>query len=380
MYSLRDFGDMIADSGRFAAYTAAIAAAVRPGDVVAEIGCGPGVFSLLACKAGARRVFAIESEDSIRFARDLAAANSLSDLIEFFQRDSHLTELPERVNVIVSDIRGVLPLYDHVIPSLEDARQRFLAPGGIMIPQREKLRAAVVEAEEYYSRLTSPWRKSTAGVDLSSTLLPLLNQFYNVLFKSNQLLTPAQDWGLLDYTTGTSTRVTAELDFNAERDGTGHGVCLWFDSELFQGISFSSAPGTLGTVYGQLFLPWLEPVAIQKGQQIHVGLHADLVGQEYVWRWETKIPSAANRDALVFQQSTFQGANYTPNLLRRKAVDYVPILSEAGQADLWMLGRMDGSASLQNIAQAAAEQFPHLFSSWHDAFRRVADLSSESTR
>jgi hypothetical protein len=174
--------------------------------------------------------------------------------------------------------------------------------------------------------------------------------------------------------------VTAELDFHAERDGTGHGVCLWFDSKLFQGISFSPAPWTIGTVYGQLFLPWLEPVAIQKGQQIHVGLHADLVGQEYVWQWKTRIPATANRDALVFQQSTSQGANYSPNLLRRKAVDYVPILSEAGQADLWMLGRIDGSASLQKIAQAAAEQFPHLFSSWHDGFRRVADLSSESTR
>src|SRR6266849_6424007 len=109
MYSLRDFGAMIADAGRFGAYAKAIAAAVRPGDTVAEIGCGPGVFSLLACRAGALRVFAIESDDSIHSARQLAASNGFTDRIEFFQGDSRKTELPERVNVIVSDIRGALP-------------------------------------------------------------------------------------------------------------------------------------------------------------------------------------------------------------------------------------------------------------------------------
>src|SRR5258708_34937911 len=65
MYSLREFGKMIADAGRFDAYAKAIAAAVGPGDTVAEIGCGPGGFWLLACRAGARRVCAIEADDSM---------------------------------------------------------------------------------------------------------------------------------------------------------------------------------------------------------------------------------------------------------------------------------------------------------------------------
>jgi protein arginine N-methyltransferase 1 len=355
MYSLHDFGAMIADAGRFGAYAKAIASAVRPGDTVAEIGCGPAVFSLLACRAGARRVFAIESEDSIHFARQLAAANGFTDRIEFFQSDSRKTELPERVNVIVSDIRGVLPLYDHVIPSMEDARQRLLVTGGIMIPQRDTLKAAVIEADEFYSRLTSPWRKSVPGVDLSPSVLLILNQSYSSSFKNDQLLTQAQTWGLLDYTVGAATRVTAELDFHAAREGTAHGVCLWFETKLFEKIGYSSGPGDAGTIYGQLFLPWLEPVAVEKGQKIQIGLHA-------------------------FQQSTFQGANFSPHSLRRQAVDYVPLLSEAGQADLWMLERMDGSASLQNIAQSASERFPRLFSSWHEAFRRAAALSREYSR
>ena len=246
MYSLHDYGEMIADAGRFSAYAKAIAAAVRPGDIVAEIGCGPGVFSLLACRAGARRVFAIESEDSIQFARELAATNGFTDRIEFFQSDSRKIELPERANVIVSDIRGVLPLHDHAVPSLEDARQRLLAPGGIMIPQRDTLKAAVIEADEYYSRLTSPWRNLIPEVDLSSSLLPVLNQSYSVSFRNDQLLTEAQNWGLLDYTVGAATRASAELDFHAAREGTAHGVCLWFETRLFEEIGYSSGAGGCG--------------------------------------------------------------------------------------------------------------------------------------
>jgi len=265
MYSLREFGAMIADPGRFGAYAKAIARAVRPGDTVAEIGCGPDVFSLLACQAGARRDCGIESEECIQFARQLAAANGFADRIEFFQCDSRKAELPERANVIISDIRGALPLHDNAIHLLDDARERLLAPGGIMVPQRDTLKAAVIEAEEFYSRLITPWRNSVSGIDLSPALLPVLNQFYTSIFKNEQILTQPQDWGLLDYTVGASTRAAAELHFHVGRDATAYGVCLWFDTQLFEDIGYTSAPGTTGTVHGQFFLPWLEPVPIQKG-------------------------------------------------------------------------------------------------------------------
>jgi len=53
---------------------------------------------------------------------------------------------------------------------------------------------------------------------------------------------------------------------------------------------------------------------------------------------------------------------------------------EAGKADLWMMERMNRRASLQEIAKSTAERFPRLFPSWQEAFRRVADLSSEFSR
>jgi protein arginine N-methyltransferase 1 len=145
IYSLRDYGEMIADRERFEAYRKAIVKAVRPDDVVLEIGCGPGVFALLACQAGARKVYAIESEEIVHFARELAVANGFVDRIEFIQGDSRKMELPERANVIVSDLRGSLPFFGRAIESIEDARKRFLAAKGQLIPQRDTLKAASVE-------------------------------------------------------------------------------------------------------------------------------------------------------------------------------------------------------------------------------------------
>jgi protein arginine N-methyltransferase 1 len=380
MYSLHDFGDMIADAERFGAYSKAIAKAVRPGDAVLEIGCGPGVFALLACRAGAKKVYAIDSEDVVQFARQLAAANGFEDRIEFIQSDSRKAELPERVNVIVSDIRGVLPLCGHAISSIEDARQRFLAPGGILIPQRDTLKASLVEATDYYSRLTSPWRNAIRGMDFSSALSLVLHGSYPSQFKPEQLPTEAQSWCVLDYMAGVSQPATAELHFLLARPATVHGVCVWFETQLFDGIGYSSGPDGASTIYGQIFLPWLEAVQIKQGQEICVGLRADLIGGDYIWRWETEICGGSGHGARHFKQSTFQGANFTPQALRRRAADFVPSLSEEGRADRWLLQAMDGKTSLQQMAQAAAEEFPKIFPRWEDALRRAAELAAQFSR
>lgn len=369
----------MADSGRFAAYEKAITKAVQTGDAVAEIGCGSGIFSLLACRAGARRVFAIDTDDCIEFARQLAAANGCAERIEFIQSDSRKVHLPERVDVIVSDIRGALPFFGHGVAAIEDARKRLLAPGGRLIPQRDTLKAAIIEAQDFYSQLISPWLEPAPGLELSRCLTVLLNESYKSRFANDQLLTAAQTWAVLDYASGADASGGADLDFSVMRTGTAHGICLWFEAQLFDSIGFSSGPCSQKTVYGQIFLPLLEPVPLEQSQKISVSLHANLVGDDYIWRWETKI---FENGAITkhFRQSTFQGANFAPESLRRRAGDFVPSLSEEGQADRWLLQAMDGKTSLQQMAQAAAQRFPAIFPRWEKALHRAAELARQFSR
>lgn len=380
MYSLRDYGEMIADRGRLEAYSKAIAKGVQPGDSVLEIGCGPGAFALLACQAGARKVYAVDSEEIVHFAREFALANSFADRMEFIQSDSRKIPLPERVNVIISDIRGSLPLFGHAIASLEDARQRLLAPGGRLIPRRDILKAAVIQADDFYSKLVSPWVESIRPLDLSPSLSLLLNGSYTSHFNTDQLLTEPQTWAVLDYSAGAKANPAANLDFSVARAGTAHGICLWFEAELLEGITYSSGPASSKTIYGQVVLPWLEAVPVQHGQEICVSLQANLVGEEYIWRWETNVHGNGNVADRCFRQSTFQGATFTPQALRRRAAEYVPSLSEEGQADRWLLQAMDGKTSLQQMAQAAAKRFPTIFPRWEDALHRAADLARQFSR
>jgi protein arginine N-methyltransferase 1 len=375
MYDLEQYGAMIADRPRTCAYVEAIMRAVKPGDVVVDIGCGPGLFTLLACRAGAKRVYAIESNESVAFTRELAAANGYAGRIEILHGFSRQMSIPERANVIVSDIRGVLPLLGDAIASIEDARQRFLAPGGALIPAVDKLWAALASVPEYYEQIVSPWQDSLDGVRLSPMRERSLNSTYSVNFDGGKLTSQAQEWGRFDYQSGAQGRAAAKLQFRVLRNGVAHGICLWFETTLFQDIGYSSAPGQLNTVYGQLFLPWLEPVKVEADQEILVDLHADPVGDSYIWRWDTTIPGKEN--ARTFRQSMMEGARFSPEVLRRRATEFVPKASPIGEAESWVLQSMNGTTSLQEIADGAAARFPKVFRNSQEALQLVSRLSDE---
>jgi protein arginine N-methyltransferase 1 len=217
-------------------------------------------------------------------------------------------------------------------------------------------------------------------LELSAALPLLLNGSYTGHFNSDQLLTAPQTWAVLDYSAGANACPSASLDFCVTRAGTAHGLCLWFEAELLDGITYSSGPSSSKTIYGQVFLPWLEPVTVQHGQRICVSLQANLVGDEYIWRWDTKVSAKGDAAERCFRQSTFQGTNFTPQSLRRRAADFVPSLSEEGQADRWLLQAIDGKTSLQQMAQAATRQFPKLFPRWEDALHRAAELARQFSR
>jgi type I protein arginine methyltransferase len=380
MYNLRQFSAMLADRIRMDAYVAAIEKTVREGNTVVDLGCGPGVFALLACKSGARRVYAIDVNGIVEFGRHLAALNGLSDRIHFLHGDSRHMHLPERADVIISDVRGALPLFSGAVATLQDASRRLLCEHGRLIPLSDTLFCALVELPDAYSEIVAAWN-SRSSLNLSAAMALSLNDLHGLFLRAEQVISDAVPWHKLQYANREVT-TTAASDFRltTTRAAAGHGLGLWFETELVEGIGYSTDPRCGKTVYGHVFLPWLEPVSLHKGDTVTVDLRAHLVGNDYIWQWETTIPACNGRPATHFRQSTFYGSVFSPSFLKKHATDFVPVLSETGLAERWLFQSMDGHRSLEDIAAEAARLFPQVFRRVEDAFNRAADIAEEFSR
>jgi len=381
MYSLSGYGEMIADRVRIAAYIQALRQSVRPGAVVMDIGTGQGIMAVLACQLGASRVYAIEPDEIIQVARTIAAANGCADKIEFIEDLSNKVTLPLRADVIVSDMRGILPLFGHHIPSIADARRRFLAPSGTLISRKDTIWTSIVEAPERYSKIVDPWERNELGQDLSSARRMIVNDMHKARFSPEQLLTEPQLWATIDYASVENPDFQGSLNWTVQRAGTGHGIAVWFDTELAEGVGFSNAPGAPEAIYGSVFFPWMNPVPLAAGQSVCVDLQAKLLEDDYFWRWTTKIASVdAPAEILAgFDQSQLQGTVRSLAKLRKTASDYIPRLSEEGRMQKKALELMDGQASLEEIAQRLAAEFPKRFSRWQQALTFAGEISKDKS-
>jgi protein arginine N-methyltransferase 1 len=289
MYSTADYWKMMTDHVRRDAYAAALRRAVRPDSVVVNIGTGVGVFALLACRFGARRVYAIEPDDIIAVAGELAAANGFTDRIEFIRAMSTDVDLPEPADVIVSDLRGVLPLQGPHIPTVRDAVARFLAPDGVLIPERDVIWLAPVDDPGLYRDLVAPWDGHPEGLEFDVARRHATGRWTKVRVAPDRLLGDPRRWVELDYRSVTDANVSGTVAWTSEREGTLHGVCAWFDATLVGDIGFSTAPTEPERIYGSGFFPLEAPVPVAVGDRIELRLDARLVGASYLWRWRTTV-------------------------------------------------------------------------------------------
>jgi len=268
MYSICDYGAMIADKGRMEPYVTALKNTVDNNSVVMDIGTGTGVFALLACHFGARHVYAVEPNDAIQVGRELAAINGFSEKITFIQDLSTKVTLPEKANIVISDMRGMLPLCGQHFSSIIDARQRHLAKSGVLIPLQDTIRVALAEAADLYQRYSSPWASNEYGIDMQAPLQRVRNTMWtdNVGERgSERIVGNPVTWVTIDYRTIDSPNVSGEIKWQLDQKADIHGIRVWFDTELVKGVNFSNAPDKATLIYGSTFLPLLESVSLNQG-------------------------------------------------------------------------------------------------------------------
>jgi predicted RNA methylase len=336
-------------------YARAIAHAVRPGDVVVDIGAGSGILSFLACAAGAQRVYAIEAGDAIAYGRLLASTSGFADRICFLHSSSFQASLSDRVDLVVGDIHDTFGLQSAGLGALIDARDRFLEPGGIMMPMHIRLMAAPVEAPDLYQKAVDVWQREVQHVDLSPLRMLAVNDRHAGRFERAQFLASPAPIAEIVLATVSDLHVGGTATIAATRGGTMHGVCGCFITTLADGIEIGNVPGSSETTnFAQAFFPIATPQRIDEGDR--VSIHIDTFDGAQT-RWQVTIAPRSGAGITRFDHSTFHAAALSGEDLRKRAADYRPHLTSRGMMERDLLGRFDGTASSAELERWLLDRF-----------------------
>jgi protein arginine N-methyltransferase 1 len=380
-YSTAGYYMMIADRVRTAAYTRALEEADCRDSVVLDIGTGCGYFAVLACQLGAVKVHAVEPDPIIEIAREVAVTNGVADAIEFHPMLSTEVTLPRPADILISDLRGILPFFGQHIRSIVDARTRLLREGGVQIPARDDIFAAFVCSERIFADYALPSSGDALVPDIEPLVGRLRNSWTKARVKLDECASPSIHLRSIDYSTVEATDFQGSLSWEPASRCTSHGICVWFDTVLYRDIGYSNAPGAPEAIYGQAFFPFETPLHLEKGDIATVSLRAVLIRGEYVWSWDTEVRSKKDDGAVrvAFRQSVLKGNAPMKEALHRQANAYVPPASDSVQMKRFVLERVDGNTSLEAIARELAAKFPAKFASWSAALPFVG-AAVESAR
>lgn len=375
MYDLRGYGGMLSDEGRVTAFHQSIRAAVKPGDVVLELGTATGMMAFLAAQAGARHVHAVEPDPAIALARQSARDNDLADRITFHQTISSRLTLPERASVLIEDMRGAMPCFKTHLLDVMDARARLLTPDAVLLCQRDTLFVTVAQSEKQSQHVHLPWDGRRWELDLSAVQKVAPNCYARHRCAPEDVLAEPKSWAEIHYPTVSSPHVRGGAELTVTRAGTAHGLALWFDVELFGGFRISNAPTEPKHTYGSAFLPWPAPTPLLAGDRVDVKLDALFTGGDYEWNWASTVwREGQTAPVAQFKQSTFQGRPVSAQSLARKTGAFRPRRSEAAEVQRFLLERMDGSATNAELAAALRAQFAQAFPTDATALARVVEV------
>lgn len=259
----------------------AIAAAVHRGDVVLDVGTGSGVLAMLACRAGASRVYAIERGHILEVAREVARRNGMDGRIVFVEGNALKVELPEQVDLAVAELIGDFGLEERIWPVLNDARRRFLKQGGRLVPDGLDLFLAPTEEGDHYLSWANGL-KEEFGLDFSPLKDLVAHVSRNLWADPDQLLGPGALLMSCDLYQDGPAVPEAAVRVRVERAGRLAGWIGWFAARQQGQVFLSTRPPIKGSSWSNVFFPIGQPVAVEPGDEVSLKVRLDRL----FWSWE----------------------------------------------------------------------------------------------
>lgn len=267
--------EMLRDQPRVDAYRKAIEFHGKEwvgstGTTVIDVGSGTGLLAIFSARAGAKRVVAVEASRLAYFLRKVVEANAEARGVVEVQecRAEELDLGSEKVaDVIVSEWMGYSLLFENMLPSVIAVRNKYMKPGGLMLPSRCRLQLAPLQDDAWRDTKLNFWR-DVHGIDMSA-LVPLATA--TMCEQPQHRCVPAE--GLI----GTAVEVLS-LDLNSVQEAdlakfeaplsldipAGRrldGFVAWFECEFGSaGWLLSTAPSEAATHWRQTAFMLRQPL------------------------------------------------------------------------------------------------------------------------
>ena len=265
---------MMNDLDRNDAYLKALKLAISDNDLVLEIGTGSGLLAMMSADAGAKKVITCEASKTIAGkAEEIISQNGYSNKITVIDKKSTDLlvgkDLPNRADIIVSEILSSEFVGEGIQPTIVDANKRLLAKNGKMLPESGDIRIALLgDSKEIKENI---YVKDINGFDFSKFNSIIGNKFSLSLKNKPNFLSETEIAFKFDLY-GSKIKYEEEkiLSLKANKSGLCYGVIQWLGLQIFKEVKYENRPGEIPSHWPTPIYRFDEPLYVVEGQEITI--------------------------------------------------------------------------------------------------------------
>jgi predicted RNA methylase len=272
---------MMNEQKRNQAYFDALKSVITPKSKVFEIGTGSGLLSMMAAKLGAKQVDTCETVPLIaETAQRIIVDNGFEKTIKVIAKKSVDIkvgeDIPEKADVLVSEIFSSELLGEHVLPSIEDAKRRLLKPEGRVVPAVGHIMIALFTGDDIRRNLivddsfgfnlqqfnsVVSKKRMIARNDLNIEMLSDGIEAFSFYFENEDFF-PGQ---------------TKTVDISVKSAGRCYGIIQWIRLQMSRDVVFENHPTEKSAVSNWQQCAYLfdEPVELKRGQVVVISAQHD---------------------------------------------------------------------------------------------------------
>ncbi|XP_050078344.1 protein arginine N-methyltransferase 1 [Anopheles maculipalpis] len=247
------------------------------GKVVLDIGCGTGILSMFAAKAGAAKVIAIECSNIIDYAQKIIEANNLKETITLVKGKVEEVTLPdgiEKVDIIISEWMGYCLFYESMLDTVIYARDKWLKKDtGMMFPDRCTLFVTAIEDRQYKDEKIN-WWDDVYGFNMSSIRKVAISEPLVDVVDPKQIVTTSYMVKEIDLYTVKKEDLEFESSFHllVKRNDFVQALVTYFNVEFtkcHKRLAFSTSPDAAYTHWKQTVFYFDDYLTVKKGEEIY---------------------------------------------------------------------------------------------------------------